>query len=199
MRHRLRADVEQYLTVQVSSYLRAHLPAERGQLPLTIAGLSEGGMCAAMLALRHPSEYPLFGDMSGLGRPTVGRTDDPTLTVRDIFGGSAAAYDAHDPLWILARQKFPGVAGWFTCGSGDAHTCGAQRSLAPAARAAGRRGDHVGRDRETRLAAVVNGVTQVPHLDVGPHALTYGKASIGTQQMPRKTDHSDVGARQACR
>lgn len=131
------ADVEQYLTAQVPKYLRLHLPAERGQLRLTIAGLSEGGMCAAMLALRHPSEYPLFGDMSGLGRPTVGRTDDPTLTVRDIFGGSAAAYDAHDPLWILARQKFPGLAGWFICGSGDAHTCAAQSSLALAARAAG--------------------------------------------------------------
>lgn len=131
------ADVEQYLTVQVPDYLRTHLPAERGQLRLTVAGLSEGGMCSAMLALRHPSEYPLFGDMSGLGRPTVGRTDDPALTVQDIFGGSAAAYDAHDPLWILARQKFPGLAGWFVCGQGDVHTCTAQKLLAPAARAAG--------------------------------------------------------------
>ncbi len=131
------ADVEQYLTVQVPGYLRAHLPAERQQLRLTIAGLSEGGMCSAMLALRHPSEYPLFGDMSGLGRPTVGRTDDPVLTVQDIFGGSAAAYDAHDPLWILARQTFPGLAGWFVCGSGDVHTCAAQSSLATAARSAG--------------------------------------------------------------
>ena len=60
-----------------------------------VAGLSEGGMCAALLTLRHPDVFSTFADFSGEGGPVVGH--DHKATMRLLFGGSLAAFRAHDP------------------------------------------------------------------------------------------------------
>jgi S-formylglutathione hydrolase FrmB len=73
-----------------------------------------------MLALRNPSRYGLFGDFSGLARPTVGPTDDPATTIRVLFHGSRAAFDQHDPLWLMRHHRYPTLAGWVAYGVGDA-------------------------------------------------------------------------------
>jgi S-formylglutathione hydrolase FrmB len=128
-------DVERYLSVDLPRWVRAHYPTSRG--PWAIAGVSEGATCSAVLALRHPSTYAAFGDLSGLGRPTVGDTDDRAATVAALFGGSQSAYDRHDPLWLLAHRRYPTLAGWIEYGADDAAVRAASTRLAAAARTAG--------------------------------------------------------------
>jgi S-formylglutathione hydrolase FrmB len=134
-------DVEQYLTQQVPDYVQAHFPAATGRPHLSIAGNSEGGMCALMLAVRHPDRYASFADLSGLTRPTVGETDDPPRTVARLFAGSRSAYDEHDPIRLLGERSGMSLAGWLRCGSADTRTCNAQQQVVAAADAAGLRVD----------------------------------------------------------
>ena len=132
-----RGNAETYITVDVPTFMRTHFNAKPGKGSITIAGLSEGGMCAAMLTLRHPDEYPAFADYSGLTSPTLSEAVDPPATIRDLFGGSQAAYNLHDPLYLLRQQRFPNTAGWFEVGTADRAPLAAQRTLVPLARRAG--------------------------------------------------------------
>jgi S-formylglutathione hydrolase FrmB len=129
------ADVERYLTVDVPRWVRAHYPT-RTDGRWGVAGLSEGGTCAAMLALRHPDEFSVFGDFSGLARPTLGDTDDPATTIRVLFHGDRAAYERHDPMWLLAHHRYPHGAGWLEYGRQDVKGAAAAKSIAGAARRA---------------------------------------------------------------
>ena len=54
---------------------------------LAVGGLSAGGTCSVMLALRHPSVYPTFASFSGFASPQYQET---TLaeTIDTLFGGS---------------------------------------------------------------------------------------------------------------
>ncbi|BBG04467.1 MULTISPECIES: alpha/beta hydrolase [Pseudonocardia] len=102
-----------------------------------VAGLSEGGSCAIMLALRHPTVFGTFGDYAGLAGPRSGDTNATGSTVADLFDGSRAAFEEHEPAAVLAIRRFPGLGGWFEAGSADEQPLVAARRLAPAARAAG--------------------------------------------------------------
>lgn len=102
-----------------------------------VAGLSEGGSCAMMLALRHPTVFGTFGDYAGLAGPRSGDTNDVGSTVDDLFGGDRTAFEEHEPAAILAAGRFPGLGGWFEVGSADAQPLAAATRPAPAARAAG--------------------------------------------------------------
>ena len=126
-----------YLTVDVPAWVRATFQAATGPSSLAVAGLSEGGTCAAMLALSHPSEYAAFGDYSGLAAPTVASVVDPGPTIRQLFGGSAARYLRHDPVALLRTSHFPGLGGWFECGRRDPASWHDQAELVPLARRAG--------------------------------------------------------------
>ena len=132
-----RGQAETYLTVDVPAYVRATFGAKTKPDSFAVAGLSAGGTCAIMLALRHPELYRAFGDYSGLTSPTLGETVDPPATVADLFGGSQAAYDAHDPLTLLSTNRYPHAAGWFEVGSADAQFTASQRAIVPLARKAG--------------------------------------------------------------
>ena len=131
------ADVEQYLTVQVRDYVIANFPAAASPQQWSVVGLSEGATCAVMLALRHPDAYTVFGEFSGLARPTVGDTDDPVRTTAELFHGSSAAYAAHDPVHLLATNRYPALSGWFEAGESDTATLRAEKQLVPLARDAG--------------------------------------------------------------
>jgi S-formylglutathione hydrolase FrmB len=132
-----RGNAETYITVDVPEFMRTHFNAQKGKGSLAIAGLSEGGMCSLMLTLRHPTEYVAFADYSGLTSPTVTEAVDPPVAIRELFGGSQAAYNQHDPLYLLRQQKFPATAGWFEVGTADSAPLAAQRALVPLARNAG--------------------------------------------------------------
>ncbi|WP_375486163.1 alpha/beta hydrolase [uncultured Jatrophihabitans sp.] len=128
------ADVEKYLLDVVPAWILAHLPVTRDRARWGIAGLSEGGTCALMLGLRGTPGWGFVGDFSGLKRPTVGPTDDMADTVKELFGGSESAYDAHDPSLLLARHRYPHLAVWFECGNDDGTVLNDQSMLARLAR-----------------------------------------------------------------
>ncbi len=105
-----------------------------------VAGLSEGGSCSIMLALRHPDLFGTFGDYGGLAGPRLGDTNDDTAgTLSDLFGGSQEAFDAHEPS-VLLREPTPamrGLGAWFEVGSGDPEPLAAIQQLAPLTEQAG--------------------------------------------------------------
>ena len=127
------ANVERYLQVVVPAWIRTHLPVE-GRTHWGIAGLSEGGTCALVLGLRGTPGWSFIGDFSGLRRITVGDTDNATATIKQLFGGSRAAYDAHDPSLLLSHHRYPKLSIWFECGASDTPVVRDQAALARLAR-----------------------------------------------------------------
>lgn len=128
---------ETYLTEDVPAFVAERYGVALQPQQWGIGGLSEGGMCGLMVALRHPETFSTFLDLSGLAGPRSGETNAVGSTVTDLFHGDQAAFDAHEPLTIMAHQHFSGLAGWFEVGTSDADPLAAQRELAPAARTAG--------------------------------------------------------------
>jgi S-formylglutathione hydrolase FrmB len=128
---------ETYLTVDVLAFVATEFQAKVTARSVALVGLSAGGSCAVMLALRHPDLYTAFADFSGLTGPTVGESVDPTATTQTLFDGSREAYDAHDPLHLLRVAQYPTLAAWFDVGSSDPEPLAAQRELVPLALAAG--------------------------------------------------------------
>ena len=111
-------DVETYLTKTVPEFMRKNFNASTAAGSVGIAGLSEGGTCAITLALNNPKVYSVFGDYSGLQSP-VYQEDSKQQTVQILFGGSEANYNAHNSPYLLAHQRFAGLAGWFEVGAQD--------------------------------------------------------------------------------
>lgn len=130
------ASVERYLTVDVPDYLTSHIAGSDNQ-NWWIAGNSEGGTCAMMLALRHSDVYGAFGDLSGLSRPTLGVTDQPGRTIRELFHGSRADYNQHDPAWLLQHHRYPAMSGWWGCGTDETSIQRNQEQISQLARRAG--------------------------------------------------------------
>jgi len=130
-----RGDAERYLTADVPDYVRAHYPVRPSRW--AIAGVSEGGMCATVLALRHPALFDAFANMSGLARPTIGEHDREAPTVAALFNGSQGAFDTHDAQWLLAHHRYPHLSGWLGAGRADTDVLQAQSHMAAAAQRAG--------------------------------------------------------------
>jgi enterochelin esterase-like enzyme len=129
-------DVENYLTQDVPRYMQQYFNAQSTPGSMAIGGGSAGGTCALMLSLRHPMEYPTFIDISGYTSPTY-LEDNAEQTVQVLFEGSQQAYNEHDPQYLLAHQRFDGLAGWFVVGRQDPPSFEATRVLLPLATRAG--------------------------------------------------------------
>jgi S-formylglutathione hydrolase FrmB len=129
-------DAETYLFDDVPAFARSQFHASSAPGSLAIAGLSAGGTCSVMLALRHPSVYPTFASYSGFASPQYQETTRAE-TVDTLFGGSEDRFAAHDPVQILRTGHFDGMAGWFEVGAQDADPLDAARTLQPAALRAG--------------------------------------------------------------
>ncbi|HEY6531958.1 MAG TPA: alpha/beta hydrolase-fold protein [Acidimicrobiales bacterium] len=127
-----RGHAETYLTVDVANYVSHTLDV--GSSRWGIAGLSMGGFCSLMLSLRHPQQFVVFGDYSGLSQPTL---DPPDTALADLFGGDQQTMDAHDPTKILAGAHLSGLAGWFEVGESDSQPLEATRAVATQATQAG--------------------------------------------------------------
>ncbi len=111
-----RGKVETYLTIDVPSYLKTHYNVIEQPESWAIGGLSNGGTCGVMLALRHPNVYTNFVDFSGEARLQVGSR---AATITTLFGGSEENYLKHDPATILRTHKFSGIHGWYGYGRDD--------------------------------------------------------------------------------
>jgi enterochelin esterase-like enzyme len=132
----LYGQVETYLTQTVPAYMLKNFNARTTAGSFALAGLSEGGMCATMMALNHPKEFPVFANYSGDAAPQY-QTFSTQQTISDLFEGSTAAFNAHNPPYLLTHEKYPGMAGWFAAGAQDNHALQAAHALQPLAASAG--------------------------------------------------------------
>jgi poly(3-hydroxybutyrate) depolymerase len=114
-------DVETYLAKTVPDFMRKNFNASTAPRSVAVAGLSEGGTCSVTLALNNPKVYSAFANYSGEESPTY-QYDNRQQTINTLFGGSEANYNAHNPPYLLAHQRFAGMAGWFESGAQDAKT-----------------------------------------------------------------------------
>lgn len=128
-------NIENYLTSDVVSWVRHRFARTVGREKWWVAGLSEGGVCSLMLALRHPHLYSALGDFSGLSAPLVDHLT-PAQSDRQLYGGNLQDKQAHEPLWLLAHHAYTGMPAWFECGSSDRHVLPQQAKVAAAARSA---------------------------------------------------------------
>ncbi|MGE5291500.1 MAG: alpha/beta hydrolase [Micromonosporaceae bacterium] len=103
-----------YLSVDVPADVTASFRVQPMGRHWGIAGYSEGGFCAANLALRHPSHYAVAASMSGYFQPLPIDGVDP-------FAGNASARLANDPMWLAERHVAgqPMPAFWLMAGLSD--------------------------------------------------------------------------------
>ncbi|WP_441245885.1 alpha/beta hydrolase [Kitasatospora sp. McL0602] len=110
------AKAQTYLAQDVPDWVHTHLQTATGRTSWAIGGLSLGGTCSLQLGVNAPQVYGSFLDISGQEEPTLGSHDK---TVQEAFGGDEAAFDAVDPLHVMARQRFPDTAASFVVGASD--------------------------------------------------------------------------------
>jgi enterochelin esterase-like enzyme len=122
-------NAETYLTQDVPNFMQANFNAAVGKHSMAVAGLSAGGTCATMLALRNPKTFSTFASYSGYASPTY-ENDDEQQTIVDLYGGSRQNYEAHNPVHLLTTNKYAGSAGWFTAGQQDPQPLAAATQLA---------------------------------------------------------------------
>ncbi len=127
-------NVATYLTVDVPAWVRRQLQVDPDPSGWAIGGFSYGGTCALQLATTRPDVYPTFLDLSGQAEPTIGDRD---RTVREVFGGDAAAFARNNPAELLTRNRYPGSAGVFVVGLDDREYRSGLEQLTTAAAAAG--------------------------------------------------------------
>lgn len=129
---------ETYLSQDVPTAVTRQLSTARPGRAWAVAGLSEGGMCAAMLALGHPDLFDTWADFAGLLGPRLGEDNAGVPdTIATLFGGSPALFAEHDPATLLNRHRYPGAGAWFETGDADPAPLQAATELAPLAAAAG--------------------------------------------------------------
>lgn len=108
---------ETYLALDVPDDLAGRLRVQRPGSAWGIAGFSEGGFCAANLALRHPDRYGAAASLSGYFEPLrTNHLPQPT----DPFGGDRVLRAANSPLKVLARALPPSPLPHFWVMSGNA-------------------------------------------------------------------------------
>ncbi|NUP54009.1 MAG: esterase family protein [Catenulispora sp.] len=125
-----------------------------------IAGWSMGGTCAITLSVTHPNVFGHFLDISGDIGPNIG---DKAGTVKQLYGGDAAAYDANDPLTVLAKhKKFPkGFSGIFADGDTE--------------------DKHIQQAHQLSDAATKAGIESQVYVAPGKHSWTFAQAVFQTQ------------------
>jgi len=109
-------NVETYLARDVPDWVSRTFAVDPNPAAWVIGGFSYGGTCGLQLAVRASGVYRSFIDISGQKEPTLGSRD---RTVAVAFGGDADRFTQVNPLDVMARQGFPGTAGYFVVGRDD--------------------------------------------------------------------------------
>jgi len=113
-----KGNVETYLTVDVPNYIKSHFNVSDNPANWAIGGISMGGTCAVMLTLANPNVYHYFVDLGGEQGPTF-NAGSPEITTKILFNGSVNEYNLHQPIYLLAKNKYKGMGGFFGNGTGD--------------------------------------------------------------------------------
>lgn len=127
-------NVETYINTDVVAWARTHLNILPGRDSWTIAGYSHGGQCAISFAAKHPDLWGNVLDISGEEYPGA---EHDAETLKDIFGGKQAAYDAQKPAVILSRNSYPDTTAIFTVSTDDPAFMPGVKRVAEAAAEAG--------------------------------------------------------------
>ena len=110
-------NAEDYLVKDIPRFVAATFNASRDPDRWAVLGFSMGGTCAIGLVVEHPTTIGHFVDISGDLTPNTG---DKAQTIAGLYGGSVAAWNAHDPLTVMARHgRYCGISGRFVDGSGE--------------------------------------------------------------------------------
>jgi len=109
-----------YLAVDLPNQLARTLRVLRPGSAWGVAGYSEGGFCAANMALRYPHRYGFAGVLSGYFQPSDNQLAESSRPVSP-FGGSSTLQEDNTPLDEI--QKLPAAAViprfWLATGAGD--------------------------------------------------------------------------------
>ena len=129
--------VAAYLENDVPAWIRANLQVDDDPAHWAVAGLSNGGTCAMQVVSRSPGTFRTFLAISPEEHPTLGSEE---RTISQGFGGNRAAYEANDPLSLMAAAppgRYEGIAGILSVGRQDERYLRAVPVLAEAATKAG--------------------------------------------------------------
>ncbi len=108
-----------YLAVDLPAQIARIVRVQRPGSAWGVAGYSEGGFCAANMALRYPHRYGFAGVLSGYFTPFENQLGQPGRLVSP-FGGNRRLQAENTPMQEI--QKLPGVAiprFWLAAGAGD--------------------------------------------------------------------------------
>ncbi len=123
---------ETYVTVDVRNALISRFAVTPDPAHWGIAGLSEGGLCALNIALRHPDEFRVLGDFSGNSKPTI---SPASSTLDTLFHGNRRMAASYDPNRLMVLHRYPGMSAMFVAGNQDNGRIGLRRQAALAQRA----------------------------------------------------------------
>jgi S-formylglutathione hydrolase FrmB len=109
---------ETYLTKDVPNYIKQHYQVQTDASSWAIGGYSAGGTCGPLIALRNPSVYQNFMNVSGDAAPSIGN-DVKTLSV--LFNGSQQQLLEHTPNYLLKKGNplYANLHGWYFYGKQD--------------------------------------------------------------------------------
>ncbi|WP_308123747.1 alpha/beta hydrolase-fold protein [Rhodococcus sp. BP-316] len=127
-------NVASYLAKDVPAWVNATLQVDTDPAHWAIGGLSYGGTCAMQMTTNYPQLYPTFLVLSGQLEPTLG---DKQRTLDAAFGGSEAAFEAVNPMNLMATRQYPTSAGAFVVGASDPDYQNSAKQLLAAAQKAG--------------------------------------------------------------
>ncbi|MEA9985936.1 alpha/beta hydrolase [Subtercola sp. RTI3] len=128
-----KGNVETYLMKDVVPWVKAHFNVLSDPKDWTIMGFSNGGMCASYFGAKYPSTFGNFVDISGDEYQGV----DDKSTLKKMFGGNQAAYEAVWPTTIMSKSTYPDSWAVFAVGADDAEAIPGVKTNYDAAVAAG--------------------------------------------------------------
>lgn len=123
-----------YLAEDLPRWVSTNMQVSRNHRQWAIGGLSSGGTCSLLVALRAPQTFPNVVDMSGQREPIL---TSHAETVAKLFNGDEAAYINVTPKEIMARRQYPDTNALITVGSDDRFYKPQQQEIYAACRQAG--------------------------------------------------------------
>ncbi|GAA1924943.1 alpha/beta hydrolase [Streptantibioticus ferralitis] len=152
---------EDHLVKDIPPYIEKTFGTSTSPRKWGVVGWSMGGTCAVGLTVEHPDVFTHFEDISGDIGPNTGNKQQ---TINKLYGGNAAAWDAHDPLTVLAHHgKYQHVTGWFESGDQESR--------------------HIMQAKQLRAAAHRDGINSTVTVAPGKHDWQFGSTAFA-QALP---------------
>jgi enterochelin esterase-like enzyme len=128
-------NVATYVTVDVRSWVLRHLPASSRRQDWAVAGFSQGGTCAVQFGAGDPQ---LFGSFLAISSELGPHDITVARTVKEVFAGSTAAFEATQPIAIMRRRApYPAMTALYCVGARDTSYGAVMPKLVAASKRAG--------------------------------------------------------------